>query len=78
MTEDLTWTPEYKAKIRTARKIAIATSVVVGVIFAVAGVLGYYSIKYDRPVKMLFDPSLDPANAPNTERNAPPKNEAVP
>ena len=71
-------TPEYQAKVRVLRKIAYATATLVGLIFLAAGVLGYYSIKYDRPVKMLFDPSLDPANAPNTERNAPPTNEAMP
>ena len=51
-TENPMLTPEYQAKVRVARKIAYAVAAVVGLIFCVAGVLGYYHIKYDRPVKM--------------------------
>jgi len=71
-------TPEYQAKVRVLRKIAYGVAAVVGLIFVVTGVLGYYHFKYDRPVKMLVDPTLDPAYAPNVERNAPPTNEAMP
>lgn len=81
MTDDLAErmkTPEYQAKVRVLRRVAIAVSIVVGLIFSVTATLGYYYFKYDRPVKYVVDPALDPANAQNVERNAPPPTSEAP